>query len=466
MATWPVAVAPTVHGNAPSSSKSRIMKHLPSPRPRARAPCLFASCRRRAPAARRRARAARFRERPLLGLGRLPRRLREPRSGRVDAAAGRDRRRLRLHRLRHDDGDRSRRRSSPGAPTTRGWSTDDEIRRAVDLARENNLKVILKPVVNCDDGVWRAWVKFYRPVTDEERAAGTTGELDPWADAPVMRDGQVRDLAKWDQWWQCFRGFLLHYAKIAEDEDVEMLCLGCEMNSTEEFDDRWRALIAEIRAIYHGAITYDVNHGRESQVAWWDAVDVISVSAYYQVPPPEGQTIEAGHPDDDAQGRNPRAAPLEQAGAGRPRARSTTSRSCSSKRASPTSAAARDIPWSHPDAKLGDPLDQQEQVNYYEAMFEAFWDEPWFMGFAWWDWPARLYDREAAAEHRGFCIYGKPAEEVVRHGTPSHGRSPRRRRPKKPLCRGKSAVQFRWRTGSRPRRMGHCRQTGRDCGLS
>ena len=80
-----------------------------------------------------------------------------------------------------------------------------------------------------------------------------------------MRDGQVRDLAKWDQWWQCFRGFLLHYAEIAEDEDVEMLCLGCEMNSTEEFDDRWRALIAEIRAIYDGAITYDVNHGRETR---------------------------------------------------------------------------------------------------------------------------------------------------------------------------------------------------------
>ena len=71
-------------------------------------------------------------------------------------------------------------------------------------------------------------------------------------------------------------------------------------------------------------------------------------------------------------------------------------------------------PWSHPDEKLGDPLDPQEQVNYYEAMFEAFWDEPWFMGFTWWDWPARLYPREQAAQHRGFCIYGKPAEEVVR----------------------------------------------------
>lgn len=71
-------------------------------------------------------------------------------------------------------------------------------------------------------------------------------------------------------------------------------------------------------------------------------------------------------------------------------------------------------PWSHPDEKLGDPLDPQEQVNYYEAMFEAFWDEPWFLGFTWWDWPARLDPIEAAARHRGFCVYGQPAEDVVR----------------------------------------------------
>ncbi len=292
-------------------------------------------------------------------------------------------------------------------------ATDDEIRHAVDLARENGLKVILKPVVNSDDGVWRAWVKFYRPVTAEERAAGVAGELDTWADEPVMREGQTRDLAKWDQWWQSFRGFLLHYAKIAEEENVEMLCLGCEMNSTEEFADRWRELIAEIRDIYHGAITYDVNHGRENQVAWWDAVDVISVSAYYQVPPPEGQTIEEA-----IKSTTPKSEILAQLVKNKQELADLSAKFDKpilfiETGVTNVRGCAR-YPWSHPDAKLGDPIDQQEQVNYYEAMFEAFWDEPWFMGFAWWDWPAQLYEKADADEHRGFCIYGKPAEEVVR----------------------------------------------------
>jgi hypothetical protein len=47
-------------------------------------------------------------------------------------------------------------------------------------------------------------------------------------------------------------------------------------------------------------------------------------------------------------------------------------------------------------------------------MFEVFWDEPWFLGFTWWDWPARLYSQDEAATHRGFCVYGKRAEGVVR----------------------------------------------------
>jgi hypothetical protein len=291
--------------------------------------------------------------------------------------------------------------------------TDDEIRRAITLARENKLRVILKPVVNCSDGVWRAWIKFYRPLTADERAAGKTGVLDPWADQPVQREGQTRDLAKWDKWWSCFDAFLMHYAKLAAEENVEMLCLGCEMNSTEEFEDRWRALIADVRGVYPGVLTYDVNHGRENQVPWWDAVDVISVSGYYQVPPPEGKTIEEA-----VKQTTPKAEILAQFEANKQALADlsmkfnkpilfietgvTNVRGC-----------AR-YPWSHPDAKLGDPIDAVEQVNYYEAMFEAFWNEPWFLGFAWWDWPARLYSEDDAASHRGFCVYGKPAEQVVR----------------------------------------------------
>ena len=157
-------------------------------------------------------------------------------------------------------------------------ATDDEIRHAVALARDNGLKVMFKPVVNSSDNVWRAWIRFYRPVTDAERAKGITGVFDPWGEKPHQLDGMTVDAEKWEQWWTNFDAFILHYAKLAEELHVPVYCLGCEMNSTEEFEDHWRSLIARVRDVYHGLITYDVNHDGEEKVKWFDTCDFISIS--------------------------------------------------------------------------------------------------------------------------------------------------------------------------------------------
>ena len=102
----------------------------------------------------------------------------------------------------------------------------------------------------------------------------------------------MKDLAKWDQWWEDYTNYIVHYAKIAEEKQVPVLCLGCEMNSTEEFEDKWRNLIKQVRAVYHGQITYDVNHGNEDKVKWFDDLDFINISAYYPIPGPDGQIVE------------------------------------------------------------------------------------------------------------------------------------------------------------------------------
>ncbi|QDV74075.1 glycoside hydrolase family 113 [Botrimarina mediterranea] len=291
--------------------------------------------------------------------------------------------------------------------------SDDEVRHAIDLARENGLRVILKPTVNCEDQTWRAWIRFYRPLSEAEREAGVTGVEDPWGDTTVFREGEAIDEAAWAEWWACFGDFLEHYAKIAAEKNVDAFCLGCEMNSTESFADEWREVIRRVRAAYDGQLTYDANHGRERLVTFWDEVDFLSVSAYYPVAPPEGVTEEEAVASTTP--KTEIVATLRQV---RDELRDlhqeyrkpilfietgvTNVRGC-----------AR-YPWSHPDAELGSPIDEREQANYYEAMFETFWDEPWFKGFAWWDWPARLYPIDEAGGNRGFCIYGKQAEGVVR----------------------------------------------------
>ncbi len=268
--------------------------------------------------------------------------------------------------------------------------TDAELRRSIELARENNLKIILKPTVNVKDGTWRGYIDF--------RTA----------------EGRL-DTAAWDEWWVSFGKFLIHYAKIAEETKCEMLCLGCEMGTTETFVQKWRDVIAEIRKVYSGAITYNANHGNETKVQWWDAVDIIGMSGYYPVGtddlgkamqdlskvPPEDSSVEA---------LKKRWAPIRQ------KLKYISKRFdkplffieigvCSARG---FSAA----PWTHPQKDAA--YDADEQARFYQAVIETFWDEPWFFGFAWWDWPTPLYAPEDAKTDTGFCIYGKPAERIVR----------------------------------------------------
>jgi hypothetical protein len=268
--------------------------------------------------------------------------------------------------------------------------TDDEIRRAISLARQNNLKIILKPMIEIRDGTWRAWIEF-------KTAEGKD------------------DAQAWDKWWADFEQFLLHYAQIAEQTNCEVFSLGCEMGSTERHEDRWRSLIAKIRKVYRGAITYDINHGEEAKLKWWDAVDIISISGYYPigtgkipravedpntVPPSENsvETLKLGWKPIKEKLRRiskryDRPILFIEIGV-------CSARNCSS------------APWTHPDPNLF--YDADEQSRYYQATIETFWDEPWFIGFAWWDWPHHLYSPEQAKNNIGFCIYGKPAEQIVR----------------------------------------------------
>ena len=209
---------------------------------------------------------------------------------------------------------------------------------------------------------------------------------------------------------------LLYYAKIAEETNCEMLCLGCEMGSTEKFEGRWRSLIAEIRQIYSGAITYDVNHGMENNVKWWDAVDVISISAYY----PVGTDDVLIALKDDLSKVPPSNTSLE-ALKHRWKSYRKKLQKLSEKHDRPilfielgvcSAQGFSAAPWSH--HQPGAIYDADEQKRYYQATIETFWDEPWFIGFTWWAWPPNLYTLEEAKTHTGFCIYGKPAEQLVK----------------------------------------------------
>ncbi|MDN3240876.1 glycoside hydrolase family 113 [Glycomyces tritici] len=248
------------------------------------------------------------------------------------------------------------------APTVR----DDEVVWAIREAKSHGLKVCLKPVVNVGDGTWRAHIGFF--------------------------DQDVPGEPTWGEWFASYREFILHAARIAETEACEMLCVGCEMVRADAREAEWRALIADVREVYSGLVTYNCDKYQEDRVTWWDAVDVVSSSGYYPIDGWEAQ-LDRIEPAVAAAGK-----PFFFMEAG-----------CPSRTGSPD----KPNDWALPGTPSG-----EEQARYYEAMFAACDARPWVGGFMLWDWPPRLYTEDEAAANDDYCPYAKPAADVIaRHYT-------------------------------------------------
>jgi hypothetical protein len=238
---------------------------------------------------------------------------------------------------------------------------DDEVRWAVRAARARGQRVCLKPVVNVADGTWRAHIGFLHPDVPNEPT--------------------------WDQWFASYTEFVVHHARIAAEEGAEMFCVGCEMVRSDVHEQSWRAVVAAVREVYDGLITYNCDKYQEDRLTWWDAVDVISASGYYPLGEWEAQLD--------------RIEPVV-AREGKPFFFMETG--CPSRRGS----AALPNDWT----LQGEP-DPDEQARWYADMLAATSARDWVQGWVLWDWPPVLYAREQALTDDDYCPYGKPAAAEI-----------------------------------------------------
>lgn len=255
--------------------------------------------------------------------------------------------------------------------------TDKDIIFAINRAHEKGVKVCLKPVINSEDGIWRALIDF--------------------PDEDMMGKDKY-----WDKWFESYSAFLSHYAELAQDTGCEMFCIGCEMNGTERKEKHWRNVIKEIRDIYQGPIVYNINHGRESKVKWLDALDYIGSSAYYRVGTKPGDSKENMFRNWKKVSRD-----LEDLSKKLNKQIIFMEVGCRS------AEGCAMIPWDfiHTEYKWN----EDEQANFYDSCLEAFHDKEWFAGAFWWDWSIEIYDtREEATKDTGFNIHLKKAEAVLK----------------------------------------------------
>ena len=120
----------------------------------------------------------------------------------------------------------------------------------VSLAKSNRYKIMMKP------HVWMRgdWIGEYLLESEED----------------------------WQEWEKQYTGYILEYAKLSEEMDVEMLCIGTELKQTIlHRSSYWKKLIPEIRKVYSGKLTYASNWDNYTKVTFWNQLDYIGVDAYF-----------------------------------------------------------------------------------------------------------------------------------------------------------------------------------------
>ncbi len=138
---------------------------------------------------------------------------------------------------------------------------DERIKKLIDHAHKNDLQVVLTPIVLLEDARAKEW----------------RGAIEP---------------RNWDSWWEDYTNYITHYAQIAQERKAEVLIVGAELLSTEHQEQRWRGLIRQVRKLYDGWLCYSANWDHYEAVKWWDALDIMGMTTYYDLTGDKEPTLE------------------------------------------------------------------------------------------------------------------------------------------------------------------------------
>ena len=229
---------------------------------------------------------------------------------------------------------------------------DDELALHIDRLHRAGIRVMLKPMIEPLDSVWRGEIRQHRGIR-------------------IIADVESDTVTPW---FRSYQEFILRYAELAEKCACECFCIGAELDGMEDHRPEWSETLHLVRNCYHGPVTFNTTMNLEQREGrlWLRELDFVGLSGYYKVGP------------------NNRTSTLEEMRSGW-------------------------IPWRDKLAEfsawLGKPLffaetgtrplvgaagitggfseesqvySEQEQADYYSATLDVLEPEEWFLGSVWW----------------------------------------------------------------------------------
>ena len=128
----------------------------------------------------------------------------------------------------------------------------DYLDRIIAAARAKGMRITFMPIVlleNPGSGEWRGLIKPHDPAI----------------------------------WWESYENYILHFAKIAQANHLEMFMVGSELVSLEDETERWKTLIAKVRKVYSGTLSYSANWDHYKNIQYWSDLDVVGMTTYHDL---------------------------------------------------------------------------------------------------------------------------------------------------------------------------------------
>ena len=207
---------------------------------------------------------------------------------------------------------------------------------------------------------------------------------------------EMQSEEEWKVFEKKYEEFILAYAQVAQEEGFEIFCVGTELNKfVVARNSFWENLIAKVRAVYKGKLTYAANWDTYRKPKFWQQLDFIGIDAYFPLSEKKTPSV---------QELNLAWLPLKQ-----------EIKNFSEKNKKPilfTEFGYRSVdyttkePW---DSNISGAYNVTAQKNALHSIFETFWKEDWFQGGFLWKWFDNQ-ERSGGEGHTGFTVQNKDSE--------------------------------------------------------
>lgn len=261
--------------------------------------------------------------------------------------------------------------------------SDSELVALIDLFHSMNMNVMLKPHVDVQDSSWR-------------------GAIQP---------------ANSLQWFSSYQNFIVHYARLADSLNVALFCAGTELESLSGsiFRAYWDGIMANVKGLYNGSITYAANWNGYNQVSFWDLVDLVGINAYFplndKADPPLDSLVLGWTNYNGYFGSHNWVEEIQsfQDSVDKPIIFTEIGYGSHDYAAfKPWAGVNRLLAPVRGDTAMPNP---GLQARAYSAAFRVFQDKEWFKGFFWWNWlPWSDGGGECSV---GFTPQNKPAQDSL-----------------------------------------------------